>query len=82
MSDNAWRVLMPGQRTNRQAVTESERESSAVMQLRRSFMGEPVNGSVERVVQARRQQSAWKRKRGQALTPRRLSGGMLGMSVQ
>jgi len=44
---------MPGQRTNRQAVTESERESSAVMQLRRSFMGKPVNGSVERVVQAR-----------------------------
>jgi hypothetical protein len=56
--------------------------SSAVMQLWRSFMGEPVNGSVELVVQGRRPQGAWKRNRCHALTPRRLSDGMSGMSVQ
>ncbi len=62
--------------------SESERESSAVMHLRRSFMGEPVNGSAEPVVQGRRSWGTWKRKRCQVLAPRRLSGGMSGMSVQ
>jgi hypothetical protein len=50
MSDNAWPVPIPGQRTNRQAVTASERESSTVMPLRRQLMGESMNGGVERLV--------------------------------
>jgi transposase-like protein len=62
--------------------SESERESSAVMQLWQQFMGEPVNGSVEPVVQRRRPWGIWKWKRCQVLAPRRLSGGMSGMSVQ
>jgi hypothetical protein len=50
MSDNAWPVPIPGQRTNRQAVTERERESSTVMHLRRQLMGESMNRGVERLV--------------------------------
>jgi hypothetical protein len=50
MSDNAWPVPIPGQRTNRQAVTEGERKSSTVMHLRQLLMGESMNGGVERLV--------------------------------
>ena len=50
MSDTAWPAPIPGQRTNRQAVTASERESSTVMHLRRALMGESMNRGVERLV--------------------------------